>query len=80
MYEVKIRTTKISNTFLPGHRMRFTVTSSAKNFIFPNSNTRDGFNSEVKRRANVTIHQEGEYQSYVEVVVYNNIRAEGNVV
>lgn len=80
VYEVKIRTTKISNTFLPGHRMRFTVTSSAKNFIFPNSNTRDGFNSEVKRRANVTIHQEGEYQSYVEVVVYNNIRAEGNVV
>ena len=70
VYEVTIRTTKISNTFLPGHRMRFTVTSSAKNFIFPNSNTRDGFNSEVRQKAVVTIHQDGAYQSYVEVVMY----------
>ena len=28
-----------------GHRIRVTVTSSAKNFIFPNSNTREGFAS-----------------------------------
>ena len=70
VYEVTIRTTKISNMFLPGHRMRFTITSSAKNFIFPNSNTKDGFNSEKKQKATVTIHQDGAYQSYVEVVMY----------
>ncbi len=70
VYEVTIRTTKISNTFLPGHRMRFTVTSSAKNFIFPNSNTKDGFNSEGKQKATVMIHQDGEHPSYVEVIMY----------
>ena len=69
VYEVTVRTTKISNTFLPGHRMRFTVTSGAKNFIFPNSNTKDGFNSEKKQKAAVTIHQDGDGQSYVEVVM-----------
>ena len=36
---LKIRTTKLSNCFRKGHRIRVTVTSSAKNFIFPNSNT-----------------------------------------
>ena len=30
VYEVNLRTTKISNTFLPGHRLRLTVTSSAR--------------------------------------------------
>lgn len=45
IYKITIRTTKLSNTFLPGRRMRVTITSSAKNFIFPNSNTKDGFNS-----------------------------------
>lgn len=69
IYEIPIRTTKISNTFLPGHRMRFTVTSSAKNFIFPNSNTKDGFNSGEKRKAHITVHQNGEYRSYVELTV-----------
>lgn len=69
VYEIPIRTTKISHTFLPGHRMRFTVTSSAKNFIFPNSNTKDGFNSTEKRIARIKVHQDGEYQSYVEIVV-----------
>ena len=68
VYEIPIRTTKISNTFLPGHRLRFTLTSSAKNFIFPNSNTKDGFNSEVRQKANIKIHQDGEYRSYVEIV------------
>ena len=42
---LKIRTTKLSNCFRKGHRIRVTVTSSAKNFIFPNSNTREGFAS-----------------------------------
>lgn len=56
IYPVTIRTTKISNTFLPGHRIRLTVTSSGENFIFPNSNTRDGFDSTYIRKANVWIH------------------------
>ena len=30
-----------------GHRIRVTVTSGAENFIFPNSNTREGYNSAV---------------------------------
>ena len=36
---LKIRTTKISNCFKKGHKIRITMTSSAKNFVFPNSNT-----------------------------------------
>ena len=35
----------IRDSFRKGHRIRVTVTSSAKNFIFPNSNTREGFAS-----------------------------------
>lgn len=37
--EYLIRTSKIANTFKKGHRIRLTITSSADNFIFPNSNT-----------------------------------------
>lgn len=40
---LKIRTTKISNCFKKGHRIRMTITSGAENFIFPNSNTVDGY-------------------------------------
>ena len=67
VYEIPIRTTKISNCFLPGHKMRVTVTSSAKNFIFPNSNTEKGFNSEEIRVANVTVHRSGKYPSHIVV-------------
>lgn len=42
---LRIRTTKISNCFKKGHRIRVTVTSGAKNFVFPNSNTKEGYNS-----------------------------------
>lgn len=69
VYEIPIRTTKISNTFLPGHRLRFSVTSSAKNFIFPNSNTKEGFNSTEKQIAHIQVHQEAPYRSYVDLVV-----------
>nr|WP_294443209.1 CocE/NonD family hydrolase [uncultured Blautia sp.] len=69
VYEIPIRTTKISHTFLPGHRMRFTITSSAKNFIFPNSNTREGFNSEIWRKAKIRVYQSGRYRSYVDLIV-----------
>ena len=57
IYEITIRTTKISNAFLPGHRLRLTVTSSGKNFIFPNSNTRDGFDSAFVQKAHITVHR-----------------------
>ncbi len=63
IYKITIRTTKLSNTFLPGHRMRVTITSSAKNFIFPNSNTKDGFNSKTRQKAHITIYRGGEHAS-----------------
>lgn len=57
IYPVNIRTTKISHTFLKGHKLRVTVTSSAKNFIFPNRNTRQGFNSVEMKTASNCIHR-----------------------
>lgn len=65
VYPVKIRTTKLSHTFKAGHKLRVTVTSSAKNFIFPNSNTRDGFNSVTVKKANNSIHRGGAYASKI---------------
>lgn len=65
VYKVCIRTTKISNTFRKGHRLRVTITSSAKNFIFPNSNTECGFDSEVYRVAHNTVYRGGELASCV---------------
>lgn len=67
VYGLKIRTTKISNTFRAGHRIRLTVTSSAKNFIFPNSNTREGYNSPVTVAAHNVLHHGGPYPSRIEV-------------
>lgn len=63
IYHITIRTTKISNTFLPGHSLRLTVTSSGKNFIFPNSNTKDGFDSACVKKAHVTVYWGGETPS-----------------
>lgn len=65
VYPIAIRTTKLSHTFKKGHKLRFTVTSSAKNFIFPNSNTKDGFNSTVVKVANNMIHRGGMYASRI---------------
>lgn len=67
VYKINIVTTKISNTFKKGHKIRFTVTSSAKNFIFPNSNTKDGYNSEVVVIANNKVHHGGKYPSKIVV-------------
>ncbi|MBE5954837.1 MAG: CocE/NonD family hydrolase [Lachnospiraceae bacterium] len=71
VYELNIRTTKLSHCFLPGHKIRVTVTSSAKNFIFPNSNTEKGFNSEEIRTANVTVHRNRRYASCIYLPVEN---------
>ena len=68
IYDITIRTTKISNTFLPGHCLRLTVTSSGKNFIFPNSNTEDGFDSTCVRKAHITVYRGGETPSAVMVM------------
>lgn len=50
VYPIEIQTTKISNTFQKGHRIRLTITSSAENFIFPNTNTKEGFNGIEKEK------------------------------
>lgn len=63
-----ILTTKISNCFKKGHRIRVTITSSAKNFVFPNSNTKDGFNSQTTVVAHNTIFHGGQYPSKITVV------------
>jgi len=65
VYCVRIRTTKISCKFPRGHRLRFTITSSANNLIFPNSNTKEGFASSEYRIAHNTIHHSEEYPSCV---------------
>ncbi len=65
VYPVEIRTTKLSHTFQKGHQLRVTVTSGAENFIFPNRNTRDGFNSVEMKIAENRIHRGGEYASRV---------------
>ncbi|MFR1831648.1 MAG: CocE/NonD family hydrolase [Lachnospiraceae bacterium] len=64
---LKIRTTKISNCFKKGHKIRITITSSAKNFVFPNSNTKGGYNSPDTVVAHNTIHHGGNYPSKVTV-------------
>lgn len=62
---LNIITTKISNCFRKGHRIRFTVTSGAKNFVFPNSNTREGYNSTETVIANNCVHHGGAYASRI---------------
>ena len=66
---LKIRTTKLSNCFRKGHRIRVTVTSGAENFIFPNSNTREGYNSTVTVVAENTLHHGGIHASKLVVRV-----------
>lgn len=64
---LKIRTTKISNCFKKGHKIRITVTSGAKNFVFPNSNTKGGYNSPDTVIAHNTVHHGGQYPSKITV-------------
>lgn len=67
VYKLVIRTTKISNCFKKGHCLRVTITSGAKNFVFPNSNTREGYNSSVTVVAENRIHHGGIYPSKISV-------------
>lgn len=71
VYEFTIKTSKISNTFKKGSKMRLTITSSAKNFIFPNSNTIDGYNSKTYICAKNTIYHGSKYPSRIILPVEN---------
>lgn len=71
IYKFRIRTSKISNTFKKGHKIRFTITSSAKNYIFPHSNTGDSYNSENVVVAENTIHHGGRYPSRIILPIEN---------
>ncbi len=66
---LKIRTTKISNCFKKGHRIRVTVTSGAKNLVFPNSNTKDGYNSTTYVVARNKVYHGGSHASRLTVRV-----------
>lgn len=66
---LKIRTTKLSHCFRAGHRLRVTVTSSAKNLLFPNSNTRENYNSSRTVVAHNSLWHGGCYPSCLTVPV-----------
>ena len=65
VYKLAIRTTKISKLFKAGSRIRLTVTSSAKNFAFPNSNTAEGYNSAKTVVARNTVHYGEKFPSRI---------------
>ncbi|MDL2218576.1 CocE/NonD family hydrolase [Christensenellaceae bacterium OttesenSCG-928-M15] len=65
VYCVQVRTTKISKRFEAGKRIRLTITSSAKNFTFPNSNTKEGYNSSETIVAKNRVHHGGIHASRV---------------
>jgi len=65
VYKLNIRTTKISMMFAAGKKIRFTVTSSAKNMTFPNSNTQEGYNGKKNLVAQNTVHYGAEFPSRI---------------
>jgi len=65
VYKLSIRTTKISKLFNAGNRIRLTVTSSAKNFAFPNSNTVEGYDSVKTVVAKNAIYHGVQYPSHI---------------
>jgi putative CocE/NonD family hydrolase len=59
IYPLVIRTTKFSKFFAPGTQIRLTITSGAKNLIFPNTGTTEGFaGSRLVRTRNTVYHGE----------------------
>ncbi|HSH35585.1 CocE/NonD family hydrolase C-terminal non-catalytic domain-containing protein, partial [Schnuerera sp.] len=65
VYKFVIKTSKISNNFKKGHRIRFTITSSAKNYIFPHSNTEEAYNNVEIIKADNTIYHGENYPSKI---------------
>jgi putative CocE/NonD family hydrolase len=59
IYPLVIRTTKLSKFFAPGTQIRLTLTSGAKNLIFPNTGAPEGFaGSRLVRTRNTVYHGE----------------------
>lgn len=65
IYQLSIRTTKLSKRFRKGTRLRLTVTSSAKNFTFPNSNTADCYNGTENVTARNTVYHGSSHPSRI---------------
>jgi len=65
VYKLSIRTTAISKMFAAGNRIRFTVTSSAGNLAFPNSNTKGGYKSEKTLVAQNAVHYGARFPSRI---------------
>jgi predicted acyl esterase len=63
-YEIQLRAH--ANVFLPGHRLRLSVTSSAEGYIFPNSNTGEDETTVTRTVvAEQTIYHDAERPSHV---------------
>ena len=63
-YEIAMRAH--ANVFLPGHRLRLSVTSSAEGYIFPNSNTGENETTVTHSIvADQTIYHDAEHPSHV---------------
>lgn len=68
--EYTIRTSKIGHTFKKDHHIRLSITSSADNFIFPNSNTGGDPTTDTKTiQATQTIHHTPNHPSHISVPV-----------
>ncbi|ONK25114.1 hypothetical protein BLX87_01310 [Bacillus sp. VT-16-64] len=68
--EYVIRTSKIANTFKKGHRIRLTITSSADNYIFPNSNTGKDPATDIDfLKAKQRVYHQGNHLSYVQLPI-----------
>lgn len=66
----EIRTSKLANTFKKGHKIRLSITSSADNFIFPNTNTgHDPARDVASIRATQTVYYTADYPSYIALPV-----------
>lgn len=63
VYRLKIHMTNLSKQFAKGNRIRVTIASGAKNFIFPNSNTIGGYESEDIAIANNSVWYGKKYPS-----------------
>ncbi|QTD42754.1 CocE/NonD family hydrolase [Sporosarcina sp. Te-1] len=68
--EYTIRTAKLAHTFKKGHRIRFTITSSADQFIFPNHNTgHDPATDTETEIAIQRVYHTKEYPTHIEMPI-----------
>ncbi|MBD1373908.1 CocE/NonD family hydrolase [Hazenella sp. IB182357] len=62
----------IAHTFRKGHRLRFTITSSNKFVVFPNSNTGENpYDEQEAMIAKQTVYHSPKYPSHIRVPVIN---------